>query len=123
MALAELYTLPIRIGKNKAGPVHVISGSLTLATNETVYTPTKTENCVFLVGQFFSEGDATDVTYKSGSETIVIPQLAANQGVLDKIRQGVILGTEAGQALVINPSVTIASAVFHVIEAKSLDFD
>jgi hypothetical protein len=120
MALAELYTLPVRVGG--AGPVRVISGSLTAATDETVYTPTSSNNCVFLVGQYFSESNATNVTYKSGSETLNTGEFAANQGVYDKVQAGFILATEAGQALKINPSVDISSAIFHVIEAPALVF-
>ena len=120
MTLSEQYTLPIRIGG--AGPVHVISGTMANGTDNTIFTPTDPSHSVFLVGQFFAETSATNPTYKSGTTAIVTPELAANQVVNDKMPSGVILGTAAGQALAINPSADISSAVFHVIEAKALVF-
>lgn len=119
MALTDLYTLPIRLGGEYG--VHVISGSLTLATDEVIYTPASGK-CAFLVGAFFSENNATTITFKSGSETIVAVELTTYQGMQDKIGNGVILASEAGQALKANPSVSITSAVFFVVEAASLGF-
>jgi len=120
MALDELYTLPIRIGG--VGPVHVISGSLTSSTDEIIYTPAA-DKCAFLVGQLFSETDATNITYKSGSDTIVTVELATNQGIYDKVSEGIITASEMGAVLIANPSVSVSSAVFYVIEAKSLVFE
>lgn len=119
MALSEIYDVDIRVGG--AGPVRVISGGLAGTTDTTVYTPAA-GNCVFLVGQYFAETSPSNLTYKSGSTTIVTPEFAASQGVMNAIGGGVILATKAGQALVVNASVAISSVVFHVIEAKSLDF-
>lgn len=119
MALAEIYTIPARIGG--CGPIHVIYGSLTLATDETIYTPAS-GNTAFLVGAVLSEGNATNLTFKSGSEVIAIPELAANQGLFELITNGFYLAAEVSQALIVNPSVSVTAATFFVIEAKSLVF-
>ena len=120
MALTELYTIPARIGG--AGPIHVIYGSLGAATDETIYSPAA-DKTAFLIGALVSEGSATNMTFKSGSETIAILELAANQGIWDKINSGVIMAAEEGEDLVANPSVAVSAATFFVIEASSLVFD
>lgn len=120
MPVSELYTLPIRY--RGAGPVHVIAGSLDATTDITLYTPNDPNNSVFLVGQFFDETVANNLAYKSGSTTIVTLELAASQLVNVDMKAGVQLGTAPGQALIVNASAGITSAVFHVIEAKYLVF-
>lgn len=120
MALAELYTLPIRIGG--ASPVRVIAGEATAATDNEIDAPNDPLNTIFLVGQSFVETSATNATYKSGDETIVTMELAANQGLVNSIDGGVVIAAEVGKALKINPSVTITSGVFFVVEARSLVF-
>jgi|GEM_PF-6337415 len=121
MPVSELYTLPIRY--RGSGPVHVISGSLDATTDITLYTPKDSNNSVFLVGQFFDETVANNLTYKSGTTAIVTPELPASQLVMEDMKGGILLGTAPGQALVVNASAGISSAVFHVIEAKQLDIE
>lgn len=120
MAFTEKYTGDIRL-RGGAGPIRVIEGSAPAATDTTVYTPS-TGNMCLVVGIRFSEGTASNVTFKSGSDTLELLELAANQGLSERVDGGVVMFTEASEALVVNPSAEISSMTFYIVETKEFIF-
>lgn len=52
-------------------------------------------------------------------ETIITPELAANQGFLERVRDGWILATKTSYALVLNTSVAISELLVHTQEGAS----
>jgi len=86
----------------------------TTGSDLTVFTPA-TGNHVFVHGVIFSEGTAANLTFKSGSTTLITPEMAANQGVWSSIERDVFhLSTAKGEALVLNSSAAISSMLVYV---------
>lgn len=52
-------------------------------------------------------------------EILITPELAANQGILDRVREGFILATKTSYALVVNASVAISEMMLHTMEGIS----
>lgn len=112
--------LPIRIG----GASPVVPYTLTFDTVDTdltVVTPSSNKMaCV--VGVFGSEGTASNVTFKSGTTAYVIPELAANQGMLVPVSNHALFCTQPGEALKLSVSAAMSYLLLYVIQAQMLDF-
>lgn len=112
--------LPIRVG----GVAPVVPYTLTFDTVDTdltVVTPSSNKMaCV--VGAFSSEGTASNVTFKSGTTSYVIPELAANQGILVPVSNHAMFCTQPGEALKISVSAAISYMLLYVIQGQLLDF-
>lgn len=105
-----------------AGPVVPYVVSIDTTGNDlTIVTPT-TGYMACVVGVYGSETSATNVTFKSGSTTLAVPELAANQGHLFGLGQGALFCTQAGEALKIQASVAISNLLIHVVQARALYF-
>lgn len=112
--------LHIRVGGNLTVVPYVVSFD-TGGQDLTIRTPA-TGKMIFLVGMFMSETDATNITFKSGSTTLVVPEIAANQGILVPIKNHVILATQPSEALKMQVSVAVSSILLYVVEGSSFDF-
>ena len=110
----------IRVGGS--GPVtpYVVAID-TVDEDLTIVTPSS-DKMACIVGLGVSEGTATNVTFKSGSTTLFVPELAANQGMLKPIDKGILLCTQLGEALKIQASAAISNLLIHVVQAGYLDF-
>lgn len=93
----------------------------TVDTDLIVRTPA-TGNMVCVVGLNFLQGAATNVTWKSGSTTLLTWNLAANQGISHPISKP-LLCTVASQALVVRASVVMPNMLLYVIETSTANFD
>lgn len=95
----------------------------TTATDLTIRTPTGVAK-IFLIGAYLSDGTAMNITFKSGSTTLCIPELAANQDLQVSVPCGdvdsFILATESAQALVIQSSAALTAGILFVAEAVEL---
>lgn len=112
-----LYTLPARA--QKAGPIKVYSVSIdTTGADLTICTPAS-GNSVYIVGLAVSEATAANVTIKSGSTTLWVAELAANQGILLPVENGFLMATAKGQALVLQSSAAVSNLLLHVVEAAA----
>lgn len=112
--------LNIRIGGN--GPVvpYVCSFDTT-ASDLTIVTPASGKMAA-VVGMFMSEANAVNVTFKSGSTTLWVPEFAANQAVYDKLGNGASVITQPGEALVIQVSAAVSSMLLYVVQGAFFDF-
>lgn len=112
--------MPIRVGG--VGPVvpYVVAFDTT-ATDLTIVTPAS-DKMACIVGWLASETSATNVTITSASTANVALELAANQGIYDKIQNGVVYCTQPGEALKIQVSTAVSSMFLYVIQARWLDF-
>lgn len=112
--------LNIRVGG--CGPVvPYVCTFDTTAQDLTIVTP-GTSNMAAIVGAFMSETSASNVTFKSGSTTLVIPELAANQGILLPIKNHALLVTQPGEALAIQVSVAVSYLLLYIVQGKYFDF-
>ncbi len=89
----------------------------------TIRTPTGVSR-IFLVGAILSDGTAMNITFKSGSTTLCIPELTTNQALIAPVSCGnedsYLLATEAAAALVIQSSGALTAGLLHVVEALEL---
>src|SRR5690349_5662410 len=88
--------LPIRVG----GAGYVVPYKVTFdttASDLTVVTP-GSGKMACIVGMTFSEASASNVTFTSGSTSLLTLELAANSGVYDKISNGAFFCTQPGEA-------------------------
>lgn len=106
------------------GPVYSYRVNIdTTGADLTIRTP-DSDKAIFLVGMVLSEASATNLTFKNGSTTMVIPELTTYQGILERVQFGgdntfgFILGTSLGSALVVQSSVAITTnnCLIHVCE-------
>ena len=114
-------TTPRRVN---AGPVYSYKIAIdTTGSDLTIQTPA-TGNRIFIVGFWLADGTANNITWKSGSNTLFTPELAANFNLIQPVptgdSDGWILATNAGEALIINCSAALTSGLIHVVEAKQL---
>jgi hypothetical protein len=112
--------LPIRVG----GAGYVVPYLVdidTVDTDLTIVTPA-TGKMACVVGAFGAETSATNVTFKSGTTTQVIPELATNQGFLLPIANHALVCSQPGEALKIAASVAISSLILYIVQASYLDF-
>jgi hypothetical protein len=123
--MANTATLVGTTPRNKnSGPVHSYLINIdTTSADLTIRTPL-TGNRIFLVGALISDGTANNITFKSGSTVLCTPEFGANQGLLAPVgangADSWILATAEDQALVINCSALLTSALLHVVEAQVL---
>jgi len=112
--------LPIRIG-GAGNVVPYVVAIDTTGNDLTIVTPAAGKMaCV--AGIYTSETSATNITWKSGSTTLAIPELAANQGQLMPLGSQVLFCTQPGEALVMQASVAISNMLIHVVQASFLNF-
>ena len=107
----------INLGTGGARAIKVYKGDLAAATEATILTP-DAANRVFVVGLIFGETSATNLQFKSGSSAIFTLELAANQAVYDKVGDGFMFATKAGEALKLESSAVLSSVMISVVEAK-----
>lgn len=94
--------------------IHYITAAIdTTDTDLDIYDPAST-NTACLVGLFFSEGNAGNLTIKSGSVTLVTFEIAANQGYLGGLVSPIC--TDLGQDLTVQSSMAMTSILFKVVE-------
>lgn len=99
------------------GPVHYYNIAIdTTGQDLTIRTP-QAGNSVCIVGMYMDETSATNLTFKSGSTTMVIPELPASTLIwgLSSITP---LCTDEDAALKIQASVAITSILLQVVEGK-----
>lgn len=113
--------LPIKVGVYSDPVVPYVVAFDTTASDLTIVTP-DSGKMACVVGMGVSETSATNITFKSGSTTLFVPELAANQGVYDKISNGAILCTQPGEALKIQVSVAVSNMILYIVQATRLDF-
>lgn len=112
--------LPVSIaGSEGITPIVVAIG--TIDTDLTIFTP-DSGKVACIVGMFMSETSATNITFKSGSTSYAVPELAANQGILFPVGQGILICGQPGEALKIQSSVAITSMLLYVTQATRLQF-
>lgn len=87
--------------------------------DETIYTP-DSDGYVAVVGLQYVEGDAHNLTFKSGSTTLVTFQQAANGGISHPIGDGILVSTYAGEALKISCTEALSPFVIYVQEYTNL---
>lgn len=91
----------------------------TTGSDLTIRTPL-TGNHIFLMGIIGSEASATNITWKSGANTLVTTEQAANQGLWAPVSRGSFyLFTEKGSALVMQASVAVDSLLMYVAEEST----
>ena len=113
--------LPIRL-PNGVGPVYPYVVAIdTTGSDLTIRTPA-TGNMVCVVGWQFAETNAANITFKSGTTTNVVFELAANQGVLESIHREPLYCTQPSEALKVQSSAAISSLLFYVVEPSRLDY-
>lgn len=113
-------TLPISIGGAQAIREYHLAID-TVDTDLTVHTPA-TGKRVFVVGMWFAEGTATNLTLKSAttpSKSVVL-ELAANQGGWDSIGKDIIWVCTSGEALVVQSSAAISDLIIYTVEAERM---
>lgn len=121
----------------KTGTVATTNASATITGTDTVFTTeyaagdeivitdgnTLTVQSVDSDTQITATGNATSTVSGKAhrrQETLVTPEMAANQGILVPVQKGQwILATEEGYSLVLNSSAAISSFLLHVQEADS----
>jgi len=104
-------TIPIRVGK--IGPVYEYELNIdTTGTDLTVRDPAVATNRIWVVGIFFSESTATNLTLKSGTTKSHTLELASNQGITGFTDQnGFYFVTLPGDSLIIQSSAAITTAL------------
>lgn len=112
--------LPISVGDSN-GVIPVVVSIDTTGQDLTILTP-DSGKMALIVGMFMSEGTAANITFKSGSTTYAIPELASNQGILFPIGQGVLVCGQPGEALKIQSSAVVTSMLIYVAQASRLQF-
>ena len=90
----------------------------TTASDLIIYSPA-TGFSACLIGLDFSETSASNLTIKSGSDTLVTLELGANQGTWGSAG-GVPICTERGEDLIFNVSVAISTMLAKLVEVKTL---
>ena len=111
--------LNIRVGG--AGPVTPYVCTFdTTGSDLTIVTPA-TGKMAAIVGAFMSETSASNITFKSGTTTLVIPELAANQGILLPIGNNILLATQPGEALKVQVSVAVSYLLLFVVQGAYFD--
>lgn len=78
----------------------------------TITTPA-TGNQIFLMGICSAEAAAKNLIFKSGSTTLLSLEMAANQGISEKVdRNGYIIVTPVSGALIVNASAVTTDFTF-----------
>lgn len=112
--------LPISVGGSN-GVIPTVVTIDTTASDVTLLTPDSNKMaCVASV--FMSEGTAANLTFKSGSTTYAIPELASNQGILTLITRGVLFCGQPGEAVKVQSSAAVSFMLFNMIQASRLQF-
>jgi hypothetical protein len=108
--------LPIKIGKGGASgyvvPYVVVID--TVDTDLTIRDPAA-DNYAAIVGIQYLEATAHNVTFKSGSTTLVALEKPASSGMSERIGAPIIVAAK-GDALVIRSSAAISSMLVYVAE-------
>lgn len=116
MAVTLIDTEPVQIGPEVSG-VFEYEISLDGASGvQTVRTPSVATNKLWVVGIHLSENNAGNVILKSGSSKTHTYELAANQGIYDKVERGYSFSTKAGEALTIDSTMAITCIRVRVAE-------
>jgi len=104
-----------------AGPVtpYVVSFDTT-ASDLTIVTP-GSDKMACVVGMAMAETSATNVTFKSGTTSLLTLELAANQ-VFGAPIGAPIVCTQPGEALKMQVSVAVTSMLLYVLQAPFLNF-
>ena len=123
MANSSTKFQDIAIGSGHIGPVkqyHVVID--TIDTDLTIMTPAQSDYRVFVVGITLSEGTATNLTFKSGSNALPVIELAANQGKWDPVQlPAFYLATKPGEALVMKSSAAISGMILYCVESTVIE--
>lgn len=117
--ITALYTVDASLGG--AGPVRYIKVEHDGLSGDAIIFSPQTDHHVFLVGFLLSDGDPALVTFKSGSDTLITLDMAANSGIWDKIGNGFAIASEKGEDLIIN-SDAAATFLCAIIEERGLVF-
>lgn len=115
--------LPITFAKaeNQTVVTPVVVTFDTTGSDLTVYTPAS-GNMACLVGASFSDSTAANLTIKDGSTSLVVWELAAYQGLLERLDGGVVLCGTNSNAIKMQVSAVISTMVLYFIEAPRLRF-
>jgi hypothetical protein len=111
----DMYQAPIRVYDE--GPVHMVKAAIdTINTDLTLYDP-GAEKYACIVGLHASDGTAANLTLKSGTTTITLFELAANQ---EKRGVTVPICAAKGQDLIMQSSAAYTSLLFMIVEASKM---
>lgn len=102
------------------GPVRTVQITFDTVDEDLVVHSPIAGNSAFLTKLVFSEADAANLTIKSGSDSLVVLQLAANQGVWTP-QDGIPIHTEYGEDLIMQCSVAIATMVAYIVEGRKME--
>jgi hypothetical protein len=117
-------TIPVSF-KNGGGPVYEYEIVIdTVDTDLNVRVPAVATNRVWLVGALMSDAAALNLTFKTATKVQTI-ELAANQGIYDKVDGGFIFVGAPGETLIIRSSGAIGASVgknliLRVLEAQRM---
>ncbi len=120
MALTAQAAIPIfPLNGGKVSEVIPITGSLGANGNEIILTPHPTK-FVGLVGMSFFEAVGSNLTFKSGTTTIIPYEVPDNTGKDNPIGDLILTTFVAGDALHVNSVSGIAGILFYVVEFEYL---
>ena len=90
----------------------------TVDTDLTIITPANSSAMAVVVGLMFSESTAANITFKSGSTTLLKVELSGSQGLYLPLGDQVYLATQPGEALKIQSSAAITNMLMFVAETS-----
>lgn len=121
MANSKTDLDPISVGYER-GDIRTITPIIVAydtAADFTLYSAVAGKH-IGVLGMQYVEGDAHNLSFKSGSTTLITYQMAANSGISAKLGGGVMFATNKGEALVMNCDVPVATFIVYVTEFTNL---
>lgn len=118
-----LTALPINFcgAGGNAFLVPVVVTMDTIAADLTIYTPGAANYAAIAGMQMVETTGAVGLTYKSGSTTYLVQELAAGAIIDDKVGEGLKVIGGKGEALKVNAATTAPSSIlFYILEFEQL---
>lgn len=112
-------TEPTEVGRESSGVFEYELSLDGVSGAQLVRTPSVGSNRVWVVAMLVSESSAGNLVLKSGSPASKTKtlELAANQGIYDKVNGGYVFSTKSGEALYVDSSMAVSSLTIKVIES------
>ncbi len=114
--------LPIIVGRGPQVVKPIVVSIDTTASDLTFFTPTRATMIACVVGVLGVDSTAATLTFKSGTTTNAILELAASQSINLPLGNGAFFCGQPGEALKIQSSALYTNLLLYVIEDYNFDF-